>query len=103
MNALEPKGFASEAHLIDHLRSIYSDDYYDYAYSVAGIVFDPSHSYDSKLPDDVTYSIRMGGEWQTDDIYADKSFDAGPNWNSLGKFHVVRWLIIWQFDIKRII
>ncbi|XP_048742335.2 phospholipid-transporting ATPase ABCA3-like isoform X2 [Ostrea edulis] len=77
---IELKGFASEDHLINYLRRSYSDEYYGYSYDSAGIVFDPSHSYDSGLPEDVTYWIRMGGEWKTEDTYADKSFNPGPSY-----------------------
>jgi hypothetical protein len=78
---LELKGFASEDELIDYIRRTYSDDYLDYIFNVVGVVFDPAHTYESKLPDDVTYWIRMGGNWDTEKTYADKSFDTGPNFN----------------------
>ncbi|XP_061178877.1 phospholipid-transporting ATPase ABCA3-like [Saccostrea echinata] len=73
------KGFESEADLLEYLRR--SDNDYGYgSYGTTGIVFDPSHSYESGLPEVITYSVRMSGEWKTEEKFADKSFNPGPAW-----------------------
>ncbi|XP_061179443.1 phospholipid-transporting ATPase ABCA3-like [Saccostrea echinata] len=69
------KGFANEEDLMNYLQQSNKDntDYWD-----TGIVFDPPPSYVSDLPEDITYTIRMRGQWDTEDQYADKSFNPGP-------------------------
>lgn len=49
-------------------------------FSKVAVVFDPSHSNDSVLPDDVTYKIRMTGEWSTTSKYFDHDYFQGPSW-----------------------
>lgn len=51
-----------------------------YRYSKVAVVFDPSHSNDSVLPDDVTYKIRMDGQWSTKSKYFDHDSNQGPRW-----------------------
>ncbi|XP_062574514.1 phospholipid-transporting ATPase ABCA3-like, partial [Saccostrea cucullata] len=97
--------FASEADLLEYLRRSDNDYGYGSYYDVTGIVFDPSHSYNSVLPDAISYSLRMSGEWKTEEKFADKSFNPGPAWEYqytgrgfLGIKHAIDAAIIKYFN-----
>ncbi|XP_062579274.1 phospholipid-transporting ATPase ABCA3-like [Saccostrea cucullata] len=71
------KGFANEEDMINYIQRSHKPGHYNY-YLDAGIVFVPRPLYMSDLPKDITYSLRMSGQWDTKDQYADKSFNPGP-------------------------
>ena len=47
----------------------------------AAVVFDPSKNYSSVLPNDISYKIRMEGEWMTDDTFRKSIFVTGPSYS----------------------
>ncbi|XP_052680751.1 phospholipid-transporting ATPase ABCA3-like [Crassostrea angulata] len=71
---LSMKGFATEVDILNYYQNISVWN----RFSKVAVVFDPSHSNDSVLPDDVTYKIRMDGQWSTKSKYFDHDSYQGP-------------------------
>lgn len=57
-----------------------SDNGYQWYYGRTAVVFDPSNTYESALPDDVTYKVRIDQEMDTESKYPNKDLNPGPSW-----------------------